>query len=351
MTTDSDIRQDGPAVDPRPRVAVVLCTFRGQQHLAEQLESIQQQSWPVNIRVHDDASDDNSVAIAQSHPAEAEVFAHTSNLGYVGNFARGIAQALDSGADYIALSDQDDVWHSDRIAAGMERLLASEQVLGAATPHLAHSDLVIVDEHRIEIASSFVSTRGYDIDDEPNLARVLGQNGVMGNTCLMNRALAMLALPFPTGVHVHDWWLAVVAELYGRRCFVPDTLVSYRLHSSNASNPAGSINPGASAALRSTSLHRVVQRNFKLPFKEDCRTDAVGALLECHEHRPRPSEADLQVLRDFHDYLCLSRSRAALLAVVLKGGFLKRGFMHRLRVAVVLLITQRYRGKHIDLEP
>ena len=101
---------------------------------------------------------------------------------------------------------------------------------------LAHSDLSLIDAAGDPIAPSYLKHRGYAMDHSPSLARVPGQNGVMGNTVLMNRALAELALPFPDSLHVHDWWLALMAELHGHRLFIEEASVAYRLHSHNASN-------------------------------------------------------------------------------------------------------------------
>jgi len=125
---------------------------------------------------------------------------------------RAIAAALHNGADYIALADQDDIWEPDRIAAGMQVMLETEDKEKAGCPILIHSDLSVVDDQESLLHASYMSLRGYALTDAPDLAKVVGENGVMGNTCLVNRALATLSLPFPPGLHVHDWWLAILAE-------------------------------------------------------------------------------------------------------------------------------------------
>ena len=43
------------------------------------------------------------------------------------------------------------------------------------------------------------------------------------------------ALPFPTGIHMHDWWLGLIAEMIGTVHFLPEPLVFYRQHQNNYS--------------------------------------------------------------------------------------------------------------------
>jgi hypothetical protein len=51
-----------------------------------------------------------------------------------------------------------------------------------------------------------------------------------------NRRLLNRALPFPHRLPMHDWWLGLVAEMYGTVAFLPQQLTLYRRHSANASS-------------------------------------------------------------------------------------------------------------------
>ena len=282
--TDPDRARPGV----RPRVAIVLCTWQGERYLDAQLDSLARQSWPVSVHVHDDASSDRSVAIARRHPVVDVVVPHPVNVGFVGNFERAVAATLAHGFDYLALADQDDVWSPERVARTMHLMLDSERARGTAHPVLVHSDLAVVDGDGAPLHASYLDRRGYRLGTDRDLAAVLGQNGVMGNTVLVNRALARLALPFPRALHVHDWWLALLAELHGDRRFEPRPLVDYRTHSGNASNPRGSIAPSAAAILGRTSWERVRARDFRLPFLEDTRRAVLEELL-AHDDRRAPA--------------------------------------------------------------
>ena len=140
----------------RGRVAVLLCSWRGTAHLAEQLDSIGAQSVPARTFVHDDASGDGTVALARAHPAVERCVAHADNVGHVRNFERALAAALDEDVEHFAFADQDDVWREDRLAKGLAAMRELERRHGGATPLLVHSDLAMIDAAGGEIAPSFL---------------------------------------------------------------------------------------------------------------------------------------------------------------------------------------------------
>ena len=349
----------------RPTVAVVLCAWRAGPHLEAQLDSLAAQDWPVRVYAFDDASGDATASRLAAHPVVHELVERQTNLGFVGNFEAGIAHALARGHDHVALADQDDLWHPDRVRAGMEPLLDAERERGADAPLLAHSDLRLVDAAGRPIHDSFLARRGYATGAARDLPTLLGQSGVMGNTVLFNRALAELALPFPPGLFVHDWWLGLCAELFGTRLFVARATVDYRLHAGNASNPAGTANgldavaPGvaggnaarralarAARALRAALAHQspatLLARDFRLPFKEDGRVGTLEALLAGDGHRPALRGEARRTVRTFVDYLRLARPRATLARDMLGRGYLRPAAAHRLRFCAALLLTRRY---------
>jgi len=276
-----------------PTVAVLLCTWRAGDSLDRQLDSIAVQDWPVTLFVQDDASGDDTALRARAHPAVTHVRVNSNNLGFVENFGTAIDLALAHSFDYIALADQDDVWHSDRVSSGMHQLLQAEADLGTEHPILAHSDLQVIDGNDTLLKSSFLRYRGYSTGDRRHLPTMLGQCGVLGNTVLMNRSMAELSRPFPAGLHSHDWWLGLVAELFGTRCFIDKATVNSRW--------------------------------------------------------PSISPSDRNVIETFISYLDLKEPRGKLLLLIFRGGYLKPTLLHRARVAFALLFTQRYESRVDEL--
>lgn len=112
------------------RVSVVMCTYNGEKYVRAQLDSILAQTYPIwEIIIQDDNSNDGTWSIleqyASKHP-NVHIFRNKQNLGVNGNFFSAVRRAK---GNFIALSDQDDIWHADKIEKQMEcigeRLLCS----------------------------------------------------------------------------------------------------------------------------------------------------------------------------------------------------------------------------------
>jgi len=332
--------------EPRPTVAVVMCTYNGAKHLVTQLESLAVQNWPIALYAFDDASTDDTVdkLCSYSDRLNLTLSVNKQNMGFVKNFEAGIAKVLEDGHNYIALCDQDDLWELTRIATGMQHLQSIEKLNGVQYPVLVHSDLMMIDENDLPVHQSFFEYRQYNISNKRSLPTVLGQNGVMGNTILMNRALASMSMPFPNGLHVHDYWLAVLVELFGHREQLAKPLVSYRIHSNNASNSSDSIKFGLAKLFDGKSWRGFIKRDYRLPFKEDSRISVINTLLRDPSNLPDLNAEQRQILKQFQVYLDFRESRSGIFFSMLSLGFFRKGFLHRTRLAFSALFTKRYQN-------
>ena len=115
----------GPAA---PVVSVVMANFRGAAHLEPAMASVLAQTERrLELILADDASDDDSVAIAR-RIAEADervrVIACARNQGPAAT--RNLALDAARG-DWIAVVDSDDLIHPERLA----RLIAAAEAAGA----------------------------------------------------------------------------------------------------------------------------------------------------------------------------------------------------------------------------
>ena len=216
-----------------PRVTIVLATYNGARHLARQIDSLLAQDYPVfDILASDDASSDGTQGILADYegrfPDRISVLYNEHNLGFVGNFERGIKMAM---GDYIALSDQDDVWLPGKLSE-LVPLLAR----GAG---LAFSDLEIVDEGLAPLGYGMWKTIGLGKKDLSTLRgcrafeALMRRNVVTGCALIARRDLAQASLPFPPlRDFVHDQWLALIASFFGPLAPCPSRLVLYRQHDS-----------------------------------------------------------------------------------------------------------------------
>lgn len=221
------------------RVSVALCTRNGEAHVEAQVRSILAQTrLPDELVVSDDASTDRTLAIVESivtasalagRAVALVVLENAAPLGVTANFQ----QALEaSSGDFIALCDQDDIWHPDRLSSGLA-VFDHDPTL-----QLVHSDARLVDESGEPLGSTLfqaldmTSAEKHAILSGSGFSVLLQRNLVTGATTIVRRELVALASPFP-GPWVHDEWLAAIAGATGAFTFVPEPLIDYRQHGSN----------------------------------------------------------------------------------------------------------------------
>lgn len=98
-------------------VSVALCTYNGEKYITRQVKSILDQSTPVDeIVICDDGSTDKTISILeeikQNSSTKIIIHRNTQNLGVCANFELAISLCK---GDIVFLSDQDDIWHPDKV--------------------------------------------------------------------------------------------------------------------------------------------------------------------------------------------------------------------------------------------
>jgi glycosyltransferase involved in cell wall biosynthesis len=168
----------------------------------------------------DDASSDGSHAILQQYASQDErirLIANPVNQGLLATFERGIRA---SKGELIALSDQDDVWMTDKIS-----------LLAAA---IGHNSMIYADSALTDAAGTVTgkfSDRN-QLGDYPSALHYVFGTKAMGHAMLFKREIIDIALPFPDYVG-HDYILGFAAAALNGVSYFPATLVNYRQHSAN----------------------------------------------------------------------------------------------------------------------
>jgi glycosyltransferase involved in cell wall biosynthesis len=216
----------GPS--PQPLLAVCLATCEAPMDLlSRQVESIQAQTHERFVCiVSDDASSPDAFAAVERIRDGDERFTVTRSpqrLGFYRNFERALS-LVPPEAQYVAFSDQDDVWRPEKL----ETLLSE---LDNPAVQLAYSDMRIVDEAGHLLAPSYWTDRR---NNWTSLASLLLTNTITGAASLFRRTLLDDALPFPPhSFQYHDHWIACLALALGEISFVDRPLHDYVQHAEN----------------------------------------------------------------------------------------------------------------------
>jgi hypothetical protein len=72
------------------------------------------------------------------------------------------------------------------------------------------------------------------------LIKNLYKNSYLGCCLAFRREVLKKALPFPSDIPMHDWWIGTVSEVFFRITIINEPLISYRRHGINAT-PTGEI--------------------------------------------------------------------------------------------------------------
>lgn len=230
------------------QVAILLCTYQGQQYLAEQLDSYASQSYTHwDLWVSDDGSKDQTRSILQTYKekwrGEHQIAVFDGpKKGFAANFLSLLCQESIQG-DYFSFSDQDDIWRPEKIECAVQWL----DKVPTEVPALYCSRTQLVDENNMDIGCSPLFQR------PPHFKNALVQNIAGGNTMVFNRAARALLLQ--AGPHVdvvaHDWWVyQVISACGGMVHYDSRPALRYRQHGGNL---IGS-NNGIGARIRRVSM-------------------------------------------------------------------------------------------------
>lgn len=211
--------------------SVAICTYNGEKYIESQLRSIINQSTqPDEIVICDDNSSDKTVEIIkyilESWNGSWHVYTNEYNLGYKKNFQKVISLCK---GDIIFLSDQDDVWQTDKLTIMMKAFQDNPRIL------LVFHDAEIVDAQLNCMGGrTFWKVLCFNPDafERRDYSRLIQSNVVQGAACGFRKELFDLSLPFPDEA-VHDEWLALNAFLFGGILPIKKPLLKYRQTGNN----------------------------------------------------------------------------------------------------------------------
>jgi glycosyltransferase involved in cell wall biosynthesis len=212
-------------------ISIAMATYNGEKYLREQIDSILRQTYKdFEVIICDDCSTDSTWSILQKYEdidTRIHCYLNEINVGFRKNFEKAILLCR---GEYIALSDQDDIWTDnhlellDKYKDSCILIYSKAELLscdGIRTGKLAHIYSRLSDESHLLYSLFFY-------------------NPIQGCTMMFHNSLVDKALPIPDQIYYHDYWLAIIAVMSNNVCFVDDLTVLYRQHGNNVSKQSGS---------------------------------------------------------------------------------------------------------------
>lgn len=212
------------------KVNILMSTYNGQEFIAQQIQSIQKQTFENwNLLIRDDgSSDETPKIIADFAKSDARIrFINADkreNFGVIKNFYTLLKYEK---ADYYFFSDQDDVWQPQKL----ELTLASVEKENNQIPLMVYTDLTVVDRDLQVLHDSMIKTQSHHANT--SLLEELTENTVTGGTMMVNHCLAKQWKQCYDDLIMHDWYLALLAASLGKLIYLDETTELYRQHESN----------------------------------------------------------------------------------------------------------------------
>lgn len=199
--------------DPQTaKVSVVMCTYNGERFLKEQMDSILGQDFPLHeIVVQDDQSTDGTWEILESykaaHPDLFRLYRNESRVGFNVNFRTAMNRAT---GDFIALSDQDDIWLPQKIRRQVE-------TIGEAD--LCYTAYYTDKEFKQPLK---------EVVSQPPYFEYVFFGDYLGHTMLLRADFVKGINDWDDYIY-YDWWLSLRAQL-GRGVVKVDEALNWHRH-------------------------------------------------------------------------------------------------------------------------
>ncbi len=214
------------------KVDILLATYNGEKYVAEQIESILNQTYKnFNLIISDDCSKDSTPDILKKYAEkDKRIILHLQlqNLGVVKNIEFLLKQV---NSELYMLSDQDDVWLKEKVEKSVETLKRKNA-------DLVFGDLEVVDQDLNTIYPSFgdFMLLNKKINKYINSYKVnYLYNCVTGCTIISKKEFIKKILPLPTYSKfvLHDYWIGLMIGIYGKLAYMPEKYIKYRQHGDN----------------------------------------------------------------------------------------------------------------------
>lgn len=218
-------------IEQLPRVTVLVAAFNGLEWISQQLDSIlMQQGVAVSLLISVDPSTDGTLQLCQRYAAEHPSVALAPPGGPFGCAARNFFHLLEhvdlAATDFVALADQDDLWHPDKLLRATERLRQTGEggYSSNVTAFWPDGRRLLLEKAQPQVRYDHLFEAG-----GPGCTYVLPVATAQGlQQDLPKAGIALWAVNF------HDWFIYAWVRSRGLGWFIdPLPSMDYRQHPSN----------------------------------------------------------------------------------------------------------------------
>lgn len=213
-------------------ISVCLATYNGEKYILQQVNSILNQLESCDeLIISDDGSTDNTISLINSLNDNRIKLLKNENKYIKNDFifykvTKNFETALSNAkGELIFLSDQDDVWHNDKVSV-VKNKIGNNCVL-------VHDCTLINDNNEI-IHNSYFDL----ISRKSGFLNNIIKSSYLGCCMAVKSDFLNTVLPFPNVPVPHDIWIGLLAEFNKKSIFINDKLTYYRRHGKNLSASA-----------------------------------------------------------------------------------------------------------------
>lgn len=199
------------------KITIITATYNSERTLCDTIESVLGQTYAdIEYLIVDGASTDRTLEFARSYEPRFE-----GRMRIISEPDQGIYDALNKG-QVVFLSDQDDVWHPEKVSVVCRALQSADLVL--------HNCAVVGSCDRVIVPDYFAH-------HPPRLSRMglLRKSPFMRCCMAFNRKILDRVRSFLNFLVEHDAWIGIQALKHGTVFAAGDVLLNYRRYGYNVS--------------------------------------------------------------------------------------------------------------------
>lgn len=208
---------------PAVNVSVCMATFNGQAFIRSQIQSIVDQlDRNDELVISDDGSTDSTLEIVGSfYDCRVKVYHNKGRSGPVGNFENAIKNSI---CPVIVLSDQDDIWDSNKL-----NYIRSCFSVSSCSPRVFQFNGCCIDKNGLLVQDDLFAYLKF----HSGFFNTIVRNTFIGCNMAFDRSLLSVLLPFPSKIPMHDSWIACCGYMFGQVYCHTRKVFHYRLHDNN----------------------------------------------------------------------------------------------------------------------